>query len=127
MTLLDVRDLRTSFFVRSGELRVLDGVTLEIEPGEVLGLVGETGSGKSVTAYSIIRLLKTPGRVVSGEVRWDGQDLLPLPEEEMEQLIRGRKIAMIFQRPREALDPLITLGQQLTHGLEMRQSTRRRH
>jgi peptide/nickel transport system ATP-binding protein len=122
MTLLDVRDLRTSFFVRSGELRVLDGVTLKIEPGEVLALVGETGSGKSVTAYSIIRLLKPPGRVVSGEVRWDGQDLLPVPEDDMEQQIRGRQIAMIFQNPREALDPLMTVGRQLTQVLEIRQS-----
>src|SRR5215472_3400907 len=125
MPLLDVRDLRTSFFVRSGELRVLDGVTLEIEPGEVLGLVGETGSGKSVTAYSIIRLLKPPGRVVSGEVRWDGQDLLPVTEEDMEQQIRGRQIAMIFQNPREALNPLMTVGRQLTQVLEIRQGMSR--
>ena len=123
--LLDVRGLRTSFFIRSGELNVLDGVTLQIEPREVLGLVGETGSGKSVTAYSIMRLLKAPGRVVGGEVRWDGQDLLPLPDEDMDQEIRGREIAMIFQNPREALNPLMSVGRQLTQVLEIRQGMSR--
>ena len=126
MALLEVSDLRTSFFLRSGELRVLDGVSLEIEAGEVLGLVGETGSGKSVTAYSITRLLKEPGRVVGGEVKWDGRDLVRLWESELEQEIRGKEISMIFQSPREALNPVITVGRQLTQVLRIRRGMDRR-
>jgi oligopeptide/dipeptide ABC transporter ATP-binding protein len=117
MALLEVRDLRTSFFVRAGELRVLDGIDLSLEEGEVLGLVGETGSGKSVTAYSIIRLLKRPGKVVGGEVMWDGRDLLKLPERQVERQIRGSEISMIFQSTREALNPVIKVGKQLSHVL----------
>jgi oligopeptide/dipeptide ABC transporter ATP-binding protein len=120
MSLLAIRDLRSSFFLRGGELRVIDGIDLEIEAGEALGLVGETGSGKSVTAYSIIGLLKAPGRVVGGEIVWDGRDLLRLPARTLEQEIRGREMAMIFQNPREALNPLITVGRQLTQVLELR-------
>ena len=126
MALLEVSDLRTSFFLRSGELRVLDGVSLEIQAGEVLGLVGETGSGKSVTAYSITRLLKQPGRVVGGEVKWDGRDLVRLWESELEQEIRGKEISMIFQSPREALNPVITVGRQLTQVLRIRRGMDRR-
>jgi oligopeptide/dipeptide ABC transporter ATP-binding protein len=120
MSLLAIRDLRSSFFLRGGELRVIDGIDLEIEAGEALGLVGETGSGKSVTAYSIIGLLKAPGRVVGGEIVWDGRDLLRLPARTLEQEIRGREMAMIFQNPREALNPLITVGRQLNQVLELR-------
>src|SRR6202171_1914265 len=120
MALLEVSDLRTSFFLRAGELRVLDGVSLEVEAGEVLGLAGETGSGKSVTAYSIIRLLKQPGRVVGGQVRLDGRDLLKLKQSALEQDIRGKEIFMIFQSPREALNPVMTVGRQLTQVLEIR-------
>jgi len=120
MALLEVSDLRTSFFLRAGELRVLDGVSLEVEAGEVLGLAGETGSGKSVTAYSIIRLLKQPGRVVGGQVRLDGRDLLKLKQSALEQDIRGKEISMIFQSPREALNPVMTVGRQLTQVLEIR-------
>ena len=126
MRLLEVSELRTSFFLRSGELRVLDGVGFEIEPGEVLGLVGETGSGKSVTAYSIIGLLKQPGRVVGGHVRWQGRDLVGLRETELEQDIRGKEISMIFQSPREALNPVITVGRQLTQVLEIRRGMSKR-
>jgi oligopeptide/dipeptide ABC transporter ATP-binding protein len=125
VALLEVSDLRTSFFLRGGELRVLDGVSLEVEPGEVLGLVGETGSGKSVTAYSIIGLLKQPGRVVGGEVRWDGRDLVSLRQSQLEQDIRGKEISMIFQSPREALNPVITVGRQLTQVLEIRRGMSR--
>ena len=120
MSLLDVRDLRTSFFLRTGELRVIDGVDLSIDEGQVLGLVGETGSGKSVTAYSIIGLLKRPGRVVGGEVRWDGRDLRTLPERTLEREIRGQEISMIFQSTREALNPLIKVGRQITAVLEIK-------
>jgi ABC-type dipeptide/oligopeptide/nickel transport system ATPase component len=114
MPLLDVRDLRTSFFIRAGELRVIDGVSLTIEEGEVLGLVGETGSGKSVTAYSIMGLLKRPGKVVGGEVVWDGRDLLKIPARQLEQQVRGRQMSMIFQSTREALNPVIKVGKQIT-------------
>jgi oligopeptide/dipeptide ABC transporter ATP-binding protein len=120
VALLEVRGLRTSFFIRSGELRVVDGVDLEIDQGEVVGLAGETGSGKSVTAYSIIGLLKKPGRVVDGEVLWDGRDLRKLSEHRLEQDVRGKEISMIFQSPREALNPVIRVGRQITQVLRIK-------
>jgi oligopeptide/dipeptide ABC transporter ATP-binding protein len=118
--LLEVRDLRTSFFIRSGELRVIDGVDLEIEESEIVGLVGETGSGKSVTAASIIGLIKKPGRVVGGEVLWRGRDLLALPAQTLEREVRGKEISMIFQNPRESLNPVIRVGRQITQVLELK-------
>jgi oligopeptide/dipeptide ABC transporter ATP-binding protein len=120
MSLLEVSDLRTSFFIRSGELRVIDGIDLAIEEGEVLGLAGETGSGKSVTAYSIIGLLKKPGRVVGGRVLWEGRDLVGMSEESLRREIRGRQISMIFQSTREALNPVIKVGKQLNQVLTIR-------
>jgi oligopeptide/dipeptide ABC transporter ATP-binding protein len=120
VALLEVRGLRTSFFIRSGELRVVDGIDLDVDEGEVVGLVGETGSGKSVTAYSIIGLLKKPGRVVGGEVRWDGRDLRKLSERTLEHAVRGKEISMIFQSPREALNPVIRVGRQITQVLRIK-------
>jgi peptide/nickel transport system ATP-binding protein len=120
MALLEIRGLRTSFFIRSGELRVIDGLDFEIDEGEIVGLAGETGSGKSVTAASIIGLVRKPGRVVDGQVLWRGRDLRPLPEQTLEREIRGKEISMIFQNPREALNPVIRVGRQIMQVLELK-------
>jgi oligopeptide/dipeptide ABC transporter ATP-binding protein len=117
--LLELNGLQTSFFLRSGELRVLDGLSLAIGEQEALGLVGETGSGKSVTAYSIVNLLQRPGKVVGGEVLWEGVDLLQISERRLRE-VRGREIAMIFQSPRKALNPVLSIGAQLTKVLRAR-------
>src|SRR5213596_1142403 len=101
MPLLDVRDLRTSFFLEGGEARAVDGVSFTLEAGRVLGLVGESGCGKSMTALSLVRLVPPPGRVVGGEVRFEGRDLLHLGEREMRS-VRGAGLGMVFQEPMTA-------------------------
>jgi oligopeptide/dipeptide ABC transporter ATP-binding protein len=118
-SVLEVEDLQTAFFTRRGVVRALDGVTLRIDEGQVLGLVGESGSGKSATAASILRVLRSPGRIVGGRVRLDNVDLLALSEAAMEE-VRGRQIAMIFQNPRACLDPVVPVGRQLVTVLEQR-------
>ena len=125
MGLLEVKGLRTSFFLRSGELRVIDGIDFDIDEGEVVGLAGETGSGKSVTAASIIGLVKKPGRVVDGEVLWRGRDLRKLSEHSLETEVRGKEISMIFQNPRESLNPIIRVGRQITQVLELKRGMSR--
>jgi len=115
---LSVHDLRTHFFTRRGVIHAVDGVSLDLHAGETLGLVGESGCGKSVTALSTLRSIADPGRVVGGQVFFEGQDLLALPERAM-QRIRGRRIAMIPQDPLTALNPVMRIGDHLTEVLRL--------
>jgi oligopeptide/dipeptide ABC transporter ATP-binding protein len=118
-TLLEVKDLRTTFQTAAGVVRAVDGVSWDIEEGETVALVGESGCGKSVSALSVMRLVDEPaGRIESGEILYKGRDLLRLGEEEM-RAIRGREIAMIFQEPMTSLNPVLSIGRQLTEGLEI--------
>src|SRR5678816_1617271 len=116
--LLEVRNLQTHFPTRSGLVRAVDGVSFNLDRGELLGLVGESGCGKSMTALSIMRLVAPPGKIVSGEVIFDGKDLLKLSEAEMRQ-IRGDDIAMIFQDPMTSLNPVFTVGEQISEALRL--------
>jgi oligopeptide transport system ATP-binding protein len=117
--LLQVRDLRTHFFTDEGVVKAVDGVSYDLEEGETLGLVGESGCGKSVSALSLLRLIPSPpGKIVGGEVIFEGQDLLKMDEDEIRH-IRGNRIAMVFQEPMTSLNPVLTIGRQLTEGLEL--------
>jgi oligopeptide transport system ATP-binding protein len=119
--LLHIEDLRVWFGTRSGDVRAVDGVDLSIRSGEIVGLVGESGSGKSVTARSIMRLVPMPpGRVVSGRILFDGQDLLDVSEKDM-QALRGDRISMIFQDPMTFLNPLFTAGDQVSEAIRQHQ------
>ena len=118
--LLEVKGLKTYFYTEEGVVRAVDGVNFEVYPGEVLGLVGESGCGKSVTSLSIMRLISKPGRVDAGEILLDGEDLLKLPEEEMIK-VRGNRISMIFQQPQTALNPVFKVGDQLAEVLNVHQ------
>jgi oligopeptide/dipeptide ABC transporter ATP-binding protein len=112
--LLSVRDLSTHFFTREGVVHAVDGVSFDVEPGHVLGIVGESGCGKTVTALSVIGLIpKPPARIVSGQVLFGGRDLTKLSERELED-VRGSQIAMIFQDPMTSLNPTLTVGTQIT-------------
>ncbi len=123
--LLEVEDLHTQFFTDEGIIRAVDGVSLELEAGQVLGLVGESGCGKSVTSLSILGLIPDPpGRVVRGQVRFRGVDLLRLGPERMRR-IRGNEIAMIFQDPMTCLNPYMTVGRQVGEVLELHQGKSR--
>jgi oligopeptide/dipeptide ABC transporter ATP-binding protein len=117
--LLEVQNLATEFATRAGTVRAVDRVSWDVEEGETVALVGESGCGKSVTALSIMRLVAAPaGRIVDGRVLFKGRDLLALSEDEMRR-VRGREIAMIFQEPMTSLNPVLTIGRQLTEGLEI--------
>jgi oligopeptide/dipeptide ABC transporter ATP-binding protein len=118
-TLLDVRSLTTEFVTRGGVVRAVDGVSWDVAEGETVALVGESGCGKSVSALSVMRLVAAPaGRIVGGQVLFKGRDLLALSEEEMRR-VRGREIAMVFQEPMTSLNPVLTIGRQVTEGLEI--------
>ena len=117
MSLLQVRDLRTHFFTFDGVVRAVDGISFDLAPGETLGIVGESGCGKSVTALSILRLIAPEtGRIIGGSIRFEGRELTALSNEEMRQL-RGHKIAMIFQEPMTSLNPVLTVGTQIAESV----------
>jgi len=122
--LLDIRDLRTYFHTQDGVVKAVDGVDFAVRRGEIVGLVGESGCGKSVTSLSVMRLISYPGKIESGEVWFDGMNLLDLPRREMTH-IRGSRIAMIFQQPTSSLNPVFDAGYQLAEVLAIHQSLRR--
>ncbi|MDT7540431.1 MAG: peptide/nickel transport system ATP-binding protein [Acidobacteriota bacterium] len=122
--LLEVKNLQTHFRTRAGTVRAVDGVSFYLERGELLGLVGESGCGKSVTALSLMRLVAPPGRVVGGEILFDGVDLLKLSESKM-RAIRGDDIAMIFQDPMTSLNPVYTVGEQIAEALRLHRGMKR--
>ena len=115
--LLEIRDLKTWFKTDDGMVRAVDGVSLSINPGETLAVVGESGCGKTVTARSVLKLIDMPpGRFEAGQILWKGRDLIPLPASEMDK-IRSREIAMVFQEPMTSLNPVYTVGKQIAESL----------
>ena len=116
MALLEVNNLRTSFFTDAGEVKAVDGVSFFLEKGKVLGIVGESGSGKSVTAYSIMQILAPTGKIVGGSVKFDGRELVGAGEDVL-RTIRGNKISIIFQDPMTSLNPTYTVGHQLEEAI----------
>ncbi|HEY6197380.1 MAG TPA: ABC transporter ATP-binding protein [Candidatus Binatia bacterium] len=123
--LIQVKDLRTSFFTPEGEVKAVDGVSYAIDEGRTLGLVGESGCGKSVTALSIMRLVQPPGKIVGGEILYKGRDLLKLDNESMRKM-RGNEISMIFQEPMTSLNPVFTVGDQIGEAVRLHQKVGRR-
>ena len=116
MSLLSVKDLKTSFFTPSGEVKAVNGVSYEVEKGKVLGIVGESGSGKSVSAYSVLQILANPGKIVGGSITLEGEELVGIKEKGMAK-IRGNKISIIFQDPMTSLNPVFTIGDQLMEAI----------
>jgi oligopeptide/dipeptide ABC transporter ATP-binding protein len=123
--LLEVRNLQTHFPTRAGLVRAVNGVSFHLDRGELLGLVGESGCGKSITALSIMRLIAPPGKIVGGEIVFDGKNLLQLSEAEMRQM-RGDDIAMIFQDPMTSLNPVFTVGEQIAEALRLHRKLSRK-
>ena len=123
--MLEVKDLHTSFFTPSGEVKAVNGLSFSLEKGKVLGIVGESGSGKSVTAYSILQILTSPGRIVSGSIKFNGEELVGKSEEEIRR-IRGNKISIIFQDPMTSLNPTFTIGNQLREAIMLHTDRDRR-
>src|SRR6266498_2380503 len=116
--LLEVKNLQTHFPTRAGLVRAVDGVSFYLDSGEMLGVVGESGCGKSITALSIMRLIAPPGKIVGGDIIFDGKNLLTLTDAEM-RAIRGDDIAMIFQDPMTSLNPVFTVGEQVAEALRL--------
>ena len=122
---LEVENLRTHFFTKRGTVKAVDGVSLEVASGEVLGLVGESGCGKTITGFSIIGLVDPPGRIVSGAVRFKGEDLAKAGAERMRAL-RGDRIAMIFQDPMMTLNPVLRVDTQMVEAVQAHRAARPR-
>ena len=114
--ILEVKDLCTSFFTDSGEVKAVNGVSFNLSPGKILGIVGESGSGKSVTAYSIMQILADTGKVVSGEILYRGENILNYDKRQLKDF-RGKKCSIIFQDPMTSLNPVYTVGNQLMEGI----------
>ena len=112
MALLEVKDLRTSFFTPAGEVKAVNGISFMLERGKVLGIVGESGSGKSVTAYSIMQILADTGKIIGGSIKLDGEELVGAGEKVM-KTVRGNKVSIIFQDPMTSLNPTYTIGHQI--------------
>ncbi|HEY0005820.1 MAG TPA: ABC transporter ATP-binding protein [Pyrinomonadaceae bacterium] len=123
--LLEVKNLQTHFPTRAGLVRAVDGVSFHVERGELLGLVGESGCGKSITALSVMRLISKPGKIVGGEIIFDGENLLEASEERLRE-IRGNDIAMIFQDPMTSLNPVYTVGEQIAEALRLHRQLSRK-
>jgi len=119
---LSVDDLRTQFPTDRGVVRAVDGVSLSIEPGEIVGLVGESGSGKSVLAESVLGIVEEPGEIAGGDIRFDGESLLDMTDEQR-QSIRGGRMSMIFQDPMNSLNPTLTVGEQIAETVRLHQDT----
>ncbi|HET9756410.1 MAG TPA: ABC transporter ATP-binding protein [Candidatus Limnocylindrales bacterium] len=122
--LLEIRGLRTSFHTRDGVVRAVDGIDFHVDRGEIMGLVGESGCGKSVTSLSIMRLVAKPGQIEAGQVLFDGQDLLTLSPDQMRR-IRGDRISMVFQQPQSSLNPVWDVGHQIAEVLEIHRGMKR--
>jgi ABC-type dipeptide/oligopeptide/nickel transport system ATPase component len=123
--ILEVKNLRTSFFTDGGVVKAVDDISFSVEPGKTIGLVGESGCGKSVTSLSIMRLIPDPpGKTVGGEILYKGRDLLKLPMSDMRK-IRGNEISMIFQEPMTSLNPVFTIGNQLCEAISLHQDLSR--
>jgi peptide/nickel transport system ATP-binding protein len=122
--ILEIDGLKTHFFTRDGVVKAVDGVSWALHPGETLGVVGESGCGKSITALSVLRLIARPGRIVEGEIRLAGRNLLAVSESEM-RAIRGNDISMIFQEPMTSLNPVLTVGKQIAETLILHQDLSR--
>lgn len=119
--LLEVKALKTYFYTEDGVVKAVDGVDFHVYPGEVMGLVGESGCGKSVTSLSIMRLISQPGKIVSGEILFEGKNLISASEEEMIN-VRGNRVSMIFQQPQTALNPVFKVGDQIAEVLSIHQN-----
>jgi ABC-type dipeptide/oligopeptide/nickel transport system ATPase component len=124
--LLSIQDLKTYFFTRDGVVRAVDGVSYDVFRGETLGVVGESGCGKSITALSILGLIPSPpGRIVGGRVLLDGRDLVSLSEREMQD-VRGNEVSMIFQEPMTSLNPVLNIGRQIAEAVMLHQKLSKR-